>query len=192
MWWLVDNWYWLNTAAETFHFWWVFFLHFYHISNPHWTLKMAHVFQHSEVNIKSLFLCCIMKITSRRACPFKSPPGQNGRQFGRRHFQVHFLEWKMKEIRFKFHWKDFPGVQSTINQNWFRYRLNQWWPSSVTHICSTWGKVGWVKEKIRRQALACIYRLNITRLLRRNPVRISVRQWWENTAQRWLAFTKGQ
>ena len=74
MWWLVDNWYWLNTAAETFHFWWVFFLHYYHISNPHWTLKMAHVFQHSEVNIKSLFLYCIMKITSRRVCPFKSPP----------------------------------------------------------------------------------------------------------------------
>ena len=51
---------------------------------------------------------------------YSYPPGQNGHHFGRRHFQMHFLEWKWKRFWFKFHWNLFPGVQLTINQYWFR------------------------------------------------------------------------
>ena len=39
----------------------------------------------------------IKKVASRNLAPHPHPtpaPGQNGRQFGRRHFQSHFLEWK--------------------------------------------------------------------------------------------------
>ena len=37
----------------------------------------------------------IMGITGPlRASPVSSPPGQNGRHFGKRQFQMHFLEWK--------------------------------------------------------------------------------------------------
>ena len=48
----------------------------------------------------------------------------------------------------------FPGVQLTINQHWFRkwlgaeeatsHSLDQWWPSSLTHICGTEGR--WVND----------------------------------------------
>ena len=79
-----------------------------------------------------------------------SPPEQNGRHFGRRHFQMHFLEKKMMEFRFKFHWNWFPGVQLTIRQHWFRWclgtdqatshYLNQCWPDSLMHICGTRGR----------------------------------------------------
>ena len=46
----------------------------------------------------------------------------------------------------KFYWILFPRDQFTLNQRWFRQRLgaawathcfNQWWPSSLTHICDT-------------------------------------------------------
>ena len=50
--------------------------------------------------------------------------------FSRRHFQMHFLEWK-------FQWSLFPMVQLTIFQHWFRlwvgagqatsHYLKQWW-----------------------------------------------------------------
>ena len=65
------------------------------------------------------------------------------------------LSWmKMLEFWFKFHWNLFLGVQLTINQHWFRqwldakqatsHYLNQCWPSSLTHICST--RERWVSE----------------------------------------------
>ena len=59
----------------------------------------------------------------------------------------HAFSWmKMIEFRFKCHWNWFSGIQSTINQHWFRiwrgaeeaksHYLYQWWPSSLTpHIC---------------------------------------------------------
>ena len=60
-----------------------------------------------------------------------------------------FTWMKVIKFRFKFHWNLFPGVQLTINQHWFRqwigaehatcHYLNHWWPSSLTHICDTWG-----------------------------------------------------
>ena len=40
--------------------------------------------------------------------------------FRRRHFQMHFLEKKMFELRLKFHWSLFPRVQLAIFQQWFR------------------------------------------------------------------------
>ena len=60
----------------------------------------------------------------------------------------------MIEFRFKSHWNLFPNVQLTISQHWFRWWLgaeqatshyvNQWRPSSRTHICGTGGR--WVKS----------------------------------------------
>ena len=58
------------------------------------------------------------------------------------------ISWmKMFEFRLKFHWSLFLKVQLTIFQHWFRrwlgaeqatsHYLNQWWPSSTTHICVT-------------------------------------------------------
>ena len=58
------------------------------------------------------------------------------------------ISWmKIFEFRLKFHWSLFLKVQLTIFQHWFRqwlgaeqatsHYLNQWWPSSTTHICVT-------------------------------------------------------
>ena len=53
-----------------------------------------------------------------------SPSGQNGRHFGRRHCQLHwFRQWL--------------GAEQATS-----YYLDQWWPSSLTHICVTRGR--WV------------------------------------------------
>ena len=59
----------------------------------------------------------------------------------------------------KFHWSVFLRVQLTISQRWFRWwlgadqatshYLNQCWPSSLTHICSTRGR--WVNTLRLRQ-----------------------------------------
>ena len=58
----------------------------------------------------------------------------------------------MIELLFQFHWNMFPWVQLTISQHCFMkwlgtewvtsHYLNQWWHSSLTHICSTRGR--WV------------------------------------------------
>ena len=58
-----------------------------------------------------------------------------------------FSWMKMYEFRLKFHWSLFLRVQLTIFQYWFRWwlgaeqatshYLNQWWPSSTTHVCVT-------------------------------------------------------
>ena len=58
---------------------------------------------------------------------------------------------KMVIFRLKFYWNLFPEVQLTINQHWFRWwlgteqatshYLNQCWPSSLTHICGTKGRL---------------------------------------------------
>ena len=63
-----------------------------------------------------------------------------------------FSWMKMFVFCFKFHWSLFLRVQLTIFQHWFRYwlgadqatshYLSQWWPSSLTYICSTRGR--WV------------------------------------------------
>ena len=58
------------------------------------------------------------------------------------------ISWmKMFEFRLKFHWSLFLKVKSTIFQHWFwswlgakqrtSHHLNQWWPSSTTHLCVT-------------------------------------------------------
>ena len=72
-------------------------------------------------------------------------------------FSNAFSSMKMTKLWFKFHWNMFSGVQLTISQHWFRWwlgaeqatshYLNQWWPSSLTHICGTRGK--WVKQSLR-------------------------------------------
>ena len=59
---------------------------------------------------------------------------------------------KILEFLFNFHWKLFLRVWLTINQHWFRlwlgteqvtsHYLNQCWPCSPMHICSTRGR--WV------------------------------------------------
>ena len=61
---------------------------------------------------------------------------------------------KMFEFPLKCHWSLFLKVQLTIFQHRFRYwlgveeatsrYLNQWWPSSTTHICVT--RPQWVKQ----------------------------------------------
>ena len=66
-----------------------------------------------------------------------------------------FSWMKIFEFRLKFHWSLFLKVQFTIFQHWFRqwlgaeqatsHYLNQWWPSSMTHICVT--RPQWVKSK---------------------------------------------
>ena len=64
------------------------------------------------------------------------------------------ISWmKMFEFQLKFHWSLFSTVKLTIFQHWFRqwlaaeqatsHYLNQWWPSSTTHICVT--RPQWVK-----------------------------------------------
>ena len=40
--------------------------------------------------------------------------------FFRRHFQMHFREWKMYEFRWRFHWSLFLRVQLMIYQHWLR------------------------------------------------------------------------
>ena len=62
----------------------------------------------------------------------------------------------MFEFRLKFYWSLFLEVQLTIFQHCLRqwvgaeqatsHYLNQWWPSSMTHICVTWPQ--WVKQSI--------------------------------------------
>ena len=62
-------------------------------------------------------------------------------------FSNAFSSIKMFEFQLKIHWSLFIRVQLTISQHWFRYwvgaekaasyYLNQWWPSSLTHICGT-------------------------------------------------------
>ena len=49
-----------------------------------------------------------------------SPPGQNGRRFGRQHFQMHFHERKGFVFWLEFHWSLFLRVQLTIFQHWLR------------------------------------------------------------------------
>ena len=67
-------------------------------------------------------------------------------------FSNAFSWTKIMESRFKFHWNLFPGTQLITPQHWFRqwlgaeqapsHYLNQWWPSSLTHICGTSGEMG--------------------------------------------------
>ena len=67
-----------------------------------------------------------------------------------RHFKIHFFKWKNT----KFHGSLFRVVQLAIFQHRIRYwlgadqatshYLNQCWPNSTTHICSTREK--WVKH----------------------------------------------
>ena len=71
-------------------------------------------------------------------------------------FSSAFCRTKMFEFRLHFHWSLFLRVQLTIFQHWCRYwlgaeqatshYLNQWWPSSTTHICVT--RPQWVKARI--------------------------------------------
>ena len=49
-----------------------------------------------------------------------SLPGQNGRHFWQTKFSNAFSWMKVIQFWFKFHWNLFPGIQLTINQNWFR------------------------------------------------------------------------
>ena len=70
--------------------------------------------------------------------------------FCRRHLQMHFLEWKVWYIWFKFLCSLFPRVHLTIIYHWLWlnaeqaacHYMNQCWPSSPTHICDTMGS--WV------------------------------------------------
>ena len=65
-------------------------------------------------------------------------------------FKCIFYRKKPTDLRFKFHWNLFPGVQMTISQHWFRqwlgaeqatsHCLSQCRPSSLTHICGTRGR----------------------------------------------------
>ena len=61
---------------------------------------------------------------------------------------LHFLSYlkpEMAQVWLKCHWSLFLRVQFTIGQHWFMWwlgtrsvpshHLNQWWPSSMTHIC---------------------------------------------------------
>ena len=55
------------------------------------------------------------------------------RTFSRRHFQMHFLEWKFcisNKISLKF------VIKGPIDndKHWFRWWLNQWWPSLVVYM----------------------------------------------------------
>ena len=45
---------------------------------------------------------------------------QNGRNFGRQHFQMQFFSMQMYSFRLKFHWSLFLRVQLTMFQHWFR------------------------------------------------------------------------
>ena len=51
------------------------------------------IFSFKKVHLKifSSAKCCILL---RPPCLNSSPPGQNGHHFSRRHFQMHYLEWK--------------------------------------------------------------------------------------------------
>ena len=60
------------------------------------------------------FPCLFVSHHHRMILPFNSsPPGQNGRHFGRQQFQMHFLALKF-EFWLKFHWSLFVSVQLTI------------------------------------------------------------------------------
>ena len=103
-------------------------------------------------------------------------PRQNGRHlFPRRHFQMHFLEWKSRfEFRIQFDWRLFLRVQLTIIRHWFRpwlgaqqatnHYLNQWWPSSLTHICATraqWVNGRFVDKSIHGRLVTSVPSLNL-------------------------------
>ena len=63
-------------------------------------------------------------------------------------FSNAFSSVKKLGLWLKFHWSLFPGIQLTISHHWFRWwlgpdqgtsgYLNQWWLSSLMHICITW------------------------------------------------------
>ena len=75
--------------------------------------------------------------------PFNSSsPGQNGRHCGRWHFQMHFLYGNDK-IPIQISLKLVPKCPSD-NKPATSHYLNQWWPSSLMHICSTRGR--WVNN----------------------------------------------
>ena len=58
-------------------------------------------------------------------------------------FSIAFFWLKVLEFRFKFRCNMFPGVHLTISKHWFcacsapSHYQDQWWPSSLTHICGT-------------------------------------------------------
>ena len=74
-------------------------------------------------------------------------------------FSIAFSWMKMIEFRFKLHRNMFPWVQLTISQHWFRqwlgakqvtsHYLDQWWPSSLTHICGAKGR--WVYRSVTQK-----------------------------------------
>ena len=79
---------------------------------------------------------------------------------------MHFHEWNILYFFFKFRWSWFLRVQLTKSQHWFRkwlgadqatsHYLNQWWPTSLTHICGTRGRlVKWTTNSICHRSLQC-------------------------------------
>ena len=82
---------------------------------------------------------------------------------------IAFSWMKIIEFRLKLHWNMFPAVQLTISQHYLRqwlgadqainHYLDQWWPSSLTHICGTRGDD--LKINVHRNGI-CLSRYCLT------------------------------
>ena len=74
----------------------------------------------NTINKKNRATFILRGWTASKYLHFSSTPGQNGRHFGWRQFQMYFL-MKMIEFRFKFHWNLFSVIQLPIiwSQHWF-------------------------------------------------------------------------
>ena len=58
------------------------------------------------------------------------PPVQNGRNFGRRYFQMHFLWMKIMKFWFKFHWNLFPIDNKSVLVQVMAWRI--WRQAAIT------------------------------------------------------------
>ena len=89
----------------------------------HFALRVMGIYDQWCVIIAALRLihnARIRYLYATRLLINSSSPGQDGRQFGKRHFQMYFLEMKIYEFWLIFHWNLFPRVELTISQHWFR------------------------------------------------------------------------
>ena len=131
--------------------------------------------------------------------PYKIDAETKCLPFCRRHFQAHFLIWKLL-FRFKFHWNLFPRFQLTTFHHWFRqwlgadqatsHYLDQWWPCLLTHICVN--RPQWVNKATHNKTfINCdwhrryTYQVNDQELNERHNTRVSFQKGPTRHAYAW-------
>ena len=135
--------------------------------NPNWSCILIRgcpiqTFYHNFI-ITCMWYVTILKLYFEQAPGLKYTMAASSTDWGRDKINAivqttfsNAISWmKMFESRLKFHWSLFLKVQLKRFQHWFRkwlgaeqatsHYLNQWWLSSMTHICVTWPQ--WVNHK---------------------------------------------